>query len=337
MLLFYSILLGEDLVENRYIRYTLALLFATFFVYVIPWVELFGEEFHDIPHYITRIIYLKGGGDEAVYHGIGWLFSEPLWKGIIIAIGNLFEDYRAVLYGISFFIVFTYTSFLLKRVEFYIAMIFLFNPMMVHLFIEQIRISFAFSLVLIAYEIYRQSRVYFYLAVILLVMAPLIHTAIVVFYAIYAVLYYADSRVEDKKYYLVSIGIALSVALFIKYGANIILMMVGDRRANYEKVIESSSIAYSIAWFIISWILAAFAEFKEHQSRIVVAYAITVMSFFFFSSVLNMFAARFVAVIMPFIIIAISYLPKHFKQGTYLFLLAYNIYSFKYWLKLTLI
>ena len=325
------------MVENSYLRYILALIFATLFVYVIPWVELFGEEFHDIPFYITRIIYLKAGGDEAVYSGIGWFFSEPLWKGIIIAIGNIFEDYRDVLYGISFFIVFVYTSFLIKRVEFYVAMIFLFNPMMVHLFIEQIRIAFAFSLVLIAYEIYRINRASLYFALLLLLIAPLIHTAIFVFYAIYAVLYYADSRVEDKKYYLVSIGIALFIALFMKYGANIVLMMVGDRRANYEKVIESSSIAYSIAWFIISWILAAFAEFKEHQSRIVVAYAITVMTFFFFSSVLNMFAARFVAVIMPFIIIAISYLPKHFKQGTYLFLLAYNLYSFKYWLKLTLI
>ncbi len=323
------------MVENSYLRYTLALIFATLFVYIIPWVEFFGEEFHDIHFYIQRIIYLKEGGDEALYSGISWLFSEPLWKGIIIAIGNLFEDYRAVLYGISFFIVFTYSSFLLKRVEFYIAMIFLFNPMMVHLFIEQIRIAFAFSLVLIAYEIYSLNRSPF--VFILLVMAPLIHTAIVVFYAIYAVLYYADSRVEDKKYYLVSIGIALFIALFMKYGANIILMMVGDRRANYEKVIESSSIAYSIAWFIIAWILAAFAEFKENQSRVMVAYAITIMTFFFFSSMLNMFAARYVAVIMPFIIISISYLPKHFKQGTYLFLLAYNFYSFKYWLKLTLI
>jgi len=325
------------LIENSSLRYTLALIFATLFVYVIPWVELFGEEFHDIFFYIQRIVYLKGGGDEAVHSGINWFFSEPLWKGIIISIGYLFEDYRAVIYGISFFIVFIYSSFLLKRVEFYVAMIFLFNPMMVHLFIEQVRIAFAFSLVLIAYEIYSRNRASFYFALVLLIIAPLIHSAILVFYAIYALLYYADSRVEDKKYYLVSIGIALFIALFMKYGANIILMMVGDRRANYEKVIESSSIAFSIAWFIIAWILATFAEFKERQNRIMVAYAITMMTFFFFSSLLNMFASRYVAVIMPFIIISIGYLPKHFKQGTYLFLLAYNFYSFKYWLRLTII
>ena len=325
------------MVENNYLRYILALLFATVFVYVIPWVELFGEEFHDIHNYVKRIVYLKQGGDEAIHHGVGWLFSEPLWKEMILFTGNYLEDYRAVIYGLSFIIAFSYSAFLLKRVEFYIAMIFLFNPMMVHLFMEQVRISLAFSLVLWVYSIREEDNSALYFPLLLLILAPLIHSAILVFYFVYAVLEYLDRRVEDKKYYLIAIGTALFMALFMKYGANIILMMVGDRRANYGKIIESSSISFSIAWFIIAWIVATFAEFQERQSRVVVAYAITMMCFFFFSSLLNMFASRYVAVIMPFVIISISYLPKHIKQGTYLFLLAYNIFSFKYWLKLSII
>ena len=61
------------------------------------------------------------------------------------------------------------------------------------------------------------------------------------------------------------------------------------------------------------------------------------MGFYFFASALGIFAVRYVTVIMPIIILAIGYLPKHFKQGTYLFLLAYNIYSFKYWLQLSIL
>ena len=127
------------------------------------------------------------------------------------------------------------------------------------------------------------------------------------------------------------------MAFFMKYGGNIILMLLGDRRANYGEIIEASSLSFSVAWFIIALVVATFAEFKGSKNRVMVAYAITIMMFFFFSSILNMFAARYVAVIMPFIIIAIGYLPKHFKQGTYLFLFAYNIFAFKYWLKLTIL
>jgi len=263
--------------------------------------------------------------------------SEPLWKEILIFIGYAFEDYREVIYALSFGITFVYVSFLIKRVHLLIAIIFLFNPMMVHLFMEQIRIAIAFCLVLIAYDLSEDEEKLRRSSILLLIMAPLIHTAILVFYFFYYLLYKLNEKVEDKKYYLIAIITAFMVAFLMKYGANLLLVMLGDRRANYSEVIESSSIAYSIAWFIIAIIVGTFAEFKERKERVLVAYAIMVMCFFFFSSLLNVFAARYVAVIMPLIIISISYLPKHFKQGTYLFLLAYNLFSFKYWLKLSLI
>ncbi len=325
------------MIENRYTNYILSLLFAMVFVYLIPWVELNGGEFKDIPNYLERIVYLRRGGDEAEYWGISWLFSEPLWKEIIIFIGLVFEDYRSVLYLISLMITFVYVSFLIKRVNVFLIFIFLCNPMLVNLFIEQIRISFAFALVLIVYNMV-EERGYMKLSDgILLLAAFLIHTAMLVFYALFFLLYKLNERVEEKKYYFIALIVALFWAIFMKYGADIILMMVGDRRANYGKIIEASSLAFSISWFIIAMILATFAEFRHKKERLMVAYAISIMSFFFFSSILGMFAARYVAVIAPFIIIAIGYLPKHIKQGTYLFLLAYNIFAFKYWLKMTIL
>jgi hypothetical protein len=150
-------------------------------------------------------------------------------------------------------------------------------------------------------------------------------------------LYYLNEKIEDKKYYLIAIITAIAIAFFMKFGSNIVLMMIGDSHANYEEVIESSSLSYSMAWFIIAIIIGTFGNFQDIRKRVLVAYAITMMCFFFFSSILGMFAARYVAVTMPIIIIAIGYLPKHYKQGTYLFLLAYNIFSFKYWLKFTIL
>lgn len=325
------------MIQNIYLNYLVAFIYAFIFVYLIPWVDLNGEEFKDIPNYIERIIYLRGRGTEAEFSGLSWVFSEPLWKEIILFIGYTFQDYREVIYGISLMVSFVYISFLLKRVEFYIIIIFLINPMLVNLFMEQIRIAVAFSLVLIAYDSVDRNNSARVLPIVLLISAFLIHASMIVFYGIFYLLYSLNKRVEDNKYYLIAVVTALFLAIFVKYGGNLILMMAGDRRANYGEIIESSSLAFSIVWFMIAMIIAAFAEFKEPKNRVIAAYAITIMSFFFFSSLLDMFASRYVAVITPFIIIAIGYLPKHIKQGTYLLLVAYNLFSFKYWLKLSLL
>ena len=325
------------MVTDKYANWLLSLIYAFFYIYLIPWTELAGGEFVDIYSYLERIVYLHDGRHEAEYFGLKWLISEPLWKAMIIAFGNFFTDYRAVLYGVSFVTVFVYVSFLIKRVEFYIAMIFLFSPMMVDLFLAQLRSVFAFSIVLIAYNLYENNKDAKFLTIILLIMATLIHMSMPIFYAVYYLMYRLNDKVEDYKYYFFAIITGLFIALFMKYGSNLILTMIGDRHAGYDEYIASASIAYSIAWFIITVILATFGDFSDREKRVGVAYAITFMAFFFFASVLNIFAARYVAIIMPFIILSISYLPKHIKQGTYLFLAVYIVYSYKYWLHLTII
>jgi len=324
-------------VTDRYLNWLLSLIFAFVYIYIIPWTELAGGEFVDIYSYLERIVYLHDGRSEGEYFGLKWLISEPIWKAMIIAFGNFFTDYRAVLYGVSFVTVFVYVSFLIKRVEFYIAMIFLFSPMMVDLFLAQLRSVFAFSIVLIAYNIYDNNKDHKIYAIILLIVAMLIHISMPVFYGIYYLMYRLNAKTQDYKYYFFAIITGLLIAFFMKYGSNMLLAMIGDRHAGYDEYIASSSVAYSIAWFIIALILASFGDFSDKEKRVPVAYAITAMSFFFFASIVNIFAARYVAISMPFVILSISYLPKHIKQGTYLFLAVYIVYSYKYWLHLTII
>ena len=325
------------MVTNNYVNWSLSLLYAFIYVYAIPWTDILGREFVDIHAYLARIVYLHDGGNEAIRTGIQWLMSEPLWKLVILFIGDNFTDYRAVLYFISFVTVFFYVTFLIRHVPFYIAMLFLLTPMMLDMFLAQIRIAVAFSFVLVAYDVSLRPNSTKTIPVILLIMATLIHMSMPVFYGIYYLLYKLNSKVEDKKYYLIAIFTAMFIALFMKFGSNLLLTFLGDRHAGYDEYIAGSSIAYSIAWFIIAMILGTFGDFSDKKKRVLVAYAITVLSFFFFASMLNIFAARYVAVTMPVTILAISFLPKHFKQGTYFFLLLYNIYSFKYWLHITIL
>jgi len=330
------------MIKNNYLNYLLSFLYAIVFVYVIPWIEIYGSELTDVYFYINRILYLKGGGDEGIYTGIAWLFTEPLWKEIILFIGNSidgnsFEDIRPAIYLMSFIIMFFYASFLIRRVEFYVAMVLLINPMVVDLVMSQMRIAFAFIFVFIAYGLYEQNNNRKVVPILLLAIAFFIHMSMVVFYGFYYFLYWLNKRVEDKKYYLIAIFAALFVALFMKYGSNLILMAIGDRHANYDKIIDSSPLTYTFAWVVIGFILATFAEFQDPKNRVVVGYSIAIMFFFFFSSILGAYAVRYVTVSFPFILISIGYLPKHFKQGTYLFLFLYNIFTFKYWLFLSII
>jgi len=314
---------------NHY--WILAFIYAGIYVFMIPWVEIQGKEFEDTANYLFRIIYLQEGGKEAHFTGIKWLLDEPVWKLIILFLGEAFEDYRLSLYFISFIAMAFYGSFFFRRVEFYVVMVLLLNPMSVNLFIEQVRITLAFGILLFAYDF--SSR---YVQAFIALIAFMIHASMPIFIMVYFILYYYNSRVEARKYYLISLGIALGMALFMKFGLDALLSAAGDRHAGYGDISAGSSIAYSIVWFMIASIIAIFANFENDEERVLAGYAIVFMAFFFFGSILGVFAQRYVAVIMPIIIIAIGYLPKHIKQGTYMFLLIYDFLMFKYWLQLTL-
>lgn len=309
-----------------------AFIYATIYVFLIPWVDILGREFADTANYIFRIVYIQEGGKEAEISGIKFLLDEPVWRGILYILGVTFQDYRFALYVISFIAMVLYGSFFFRRVEWYVVMILLLNPMSVNLFIEQVRITLAFGILLVAYDIHSKS-IQLFLALI----AFFIHASMPIFIGVYYILYHYNSRVEPRKYYLITLGIALAMALFMKYGLDIILTIIGDRHAGYGDISAGSSISYSISWFIISIMIAVFADFQNDEERIIAGYAIVFMTFFFFGSILGVFAQRYVAVIMPLIIIAIGYLPRHLKQGTYLFMFAYSLFMFKYWLQLTLI
>ena len=320
------------MIEKNYNHWYWAFFYATVYVFLIPWVDIQGREFEDTANYIFRIVYLKEGGTEANLTGIKWLLDEPVWKFILLALGEIFDDYRLSLYFISFISMIFYGSFFFRRVEFYVVMILLLNPMSVNLFIEQVRITLAFGLLLFAYDL--PSK---YLKMFVALIAFCIHASMPIFIGVYYILHYANQRVEARKYYLIALGIALGMALFMKFGLDAILTAVGDRHAGYGDISAGSSVAYSIVWFMIAFIISVFAIFDYEDERVIAGYAIVFMSFFFFGSILGVFAQRYVAVIMPIIIISIGYLPRHLKQGTYLLLFAYDLLMFKYWLELPLL
>lgn len=314
---------------SRYQHWIFAVVYALFFVFFIPWRDILGREFWDINNYLFRIAYLHRDGQEAVFFGVQWLLDEPLWKGIILAIGYLFEQphYRFALYGVSFIALTLYGSFFFRRIEPYIIMILLINPLTVNLFIEQIRSALAFSLLLVAYDLSSRRG-----AIFLMVVASLIHAAMPIFIGIYFILHYVNQMVEERKLYLAILGVSFLMAFFMTYGLDAILEFLGDRHAGYNEDISGSSFAFSIFWFLVALVLSIVSDFHNEEQRIIIGYSILILSFFFFSSLLGGFAQRHLSLSLAMIIIAISYLPKHFKQGTYVALFAYSLLMFKYWI-----
>jgi hypothetical protein len=174
---------------------------------------------------------MKEGGKEAELSIMQMILDEPVWRGIVFLLGITFDDYRFALYVISFIAMILYGSFFFRRVEFYVIIILLLNPMSVNLFIEQVLISLAFGLLLVAYDI-DSKRIQAFFAL----MAFFIHASMPIFIGVYFILNYYNKKVEARKYYLIALGIALGMALFMKFGLDAVLTAVGDRHAGYGDI-----------------------------------------------------------------------------------------------------
>ena len=109
--------------NRKNINFFFVLLYSSFFIYIIPWDSI--RDFYDIGNYLRRIEYLHHGGSERIFTGISWLFSEPLWKNILLKIPILSDNYRDALYFISFISLSLYSLFSYKRVNSFILMIFI--------------------------------------------------------------------------------------------------------------------------------------------------------------------------------------------------------------------
>jgi len=317
---------------DNFMLFVLIFIYSYLFVYTIPWVDIIGHDFADLRNYLERIEYLRMGLPEREFSGISILFSEYLWKYISILIGEFFDNHRAGLYLVSFTSLSLYSFFTFRRVNILLAGILLLTPMFLDLILGQIRMSLAFPTLLMAYEL-REKKISFFV----LVVAVFIHTGTLIFIGTYFILKYIENRFEYKKLYKYAMFWAFTMVIIMKYGIDIILTAVNSPKANYSSLIESSSISYSLPWFLIALVLIAKATYETSQERIIVAFSITMMSFFLFASIFGVYGQRYVAVSIPLIIISISYLPKHYKQATILALLLYQFLQFKYWFNMTLV
>ncbi len=308
--------------------------FSFFYVYTIGWSDF--HTFPDINNYIYRIEYLANGGEESVHRGISYFFSEPVWKYLLQSIANIFnqDSYLNGFYLTAFFSLFIYAYFTFQRIHPILAIIFFLNPMFIDLIMGQTRIALSFSLLLLAFQ-YKNKVLLF--SILLVVCATLIHTTALLFVGIYVLLIFLYSKFNERSYYTTAFLLSIAIPVFLRYIAPIILSAVGDRRFNVTAY-GSSSLTYALIWLIISLILVTFSNnyIKSKNQSIIIGYAIVMTGLFFFSSLMGLYGQRFVALSIPLIIISINYLPKYYREMTFIALGLYLEIQWIYWLEISL-
>jgi hypothetical protein len=296
-----------------------------------PW-ESLGITFEDLAVYLERINLLVAGTDGDIpTSGAGFVYfisNEILWRWILSFIGAMFQDPRIGLGIISSFSLFVYSAFLLKRVNPFLAAYFLLNPLFIDLILSQVRISLAFSLLLIAAMANKKM-----IRVAAAIAAIFIHTASIAFIVFFIILKLMLAKFHRLNFsYLCIFALAGGAvfALYLAFGLNFILSLIGDRRENY--VADSSSFLFSSFWFFLALMLCAGQRKISPQDRLVFLYSIAMLSIFFFSSMFGVYGSRFTAVALPLIVFSLSLLPPAYKiPGFYIFGL-FQIVQWNYWI-----
>tara|TARA_X000000950_G_scaffold281314_1_gene377668 strand:- start:6041 stop:7015 length:975 start_codon:yes stop_codon:yes gene_type:complete len=318
-------------IKNFFFHSSLAILLSYVFIYLIPWHDI--KYFHDFEVYKSRVAQIfTFGSNQSESFGIFLLFSELLWTNILRILPLYFYDIESGLTFISFICLAIYTFFTIKNVNPLLSFILLFNPIFIDLIISQVRIGVSFCLLLIAHLLRRKLL----LQISLIVCATLIHTATLLLVTIFLILsIFKKFLNNDQKYLQFSLILPVFIMFFLNVAFLPILDFFGgakDRTIYITNPIYSS-IFFSLPWLFFSTMIVILPKNDLIKKNIdYLAYAASMGSLFFFSSVFQFYGSRFVAVSFPLFIISINHLATQFRYIMFIILFLYQIIYFSYWL-----
>ena len=316
------------ILQNSKIVY-IAILYSFIFIN-LPFIPLIQKQNQDIENYVIRIIHLTTQ-DTDIINFYDWISNEPIWTYILEWISISFNAPENGLLFISFCSLIIVNVYLLKRINLLLHTIFLFNPIIIDLFIAQIRSGFAASICLIALMVNNK-----WLILLLLVIASLIHKVTLFLFFIYIISKFLDAK--GNKFELIKpdilalfFSLLLSITLYSN-GYNL-LDATNDRRA--ENVFsETNSFSYLIFWLLLSIGLSLFT--KKNQKSIeywMHYYSIIMLSLPLFLGIFNINGMRFIALSFTIILVTISRTNIKIKPHFFIGLFAHQVIQYIYWLK----
>lgn len=300
------------------------------FVVLFPWDEISKGGFTDFEAYVSDFdFYASADLSKADMYQLtslkDLLFSEFLWHELVKNMTRAIGDAATALRLLSFVTLFVWGAFLFRRVGFGIALLFLFNPMVIDVAMSAIRNGFAWALVLIGLSV--RSRI---LRALLFVVGTLIHTSTLVLLVIYYGVRMMTRVLKGTRILaLGAAGLGASIGLAVTFGRALLTEAIGDRRTSEDYIVGGGSLLQASLWAIL--LLLQCLSGRDYIRRN--AFIIAVLGWYLAMNPFIPFSYRIWGAFLPPIAVAALELPPRFKQ---LFLYLYPGYlglQYFYWTK----
>jgi len=300
------------------------------FVLIFPWEAITRGGFPDFDNYVYDFDYLIPSDSTAAdFYGFSSILEyftrEALWFELIRVLTSITGQASVSLRITTFIILFIWSHFLFKRVNYGLAIIFLLNPYVIDVAMSAIRNGLAWSLVILGLSFRSKPvKAVFFLA------GMLIHSTVLVL----AILYYLTKLVSryasGKALLLVGLGMGIFIGLSLTVGNEIVLGFIGDRRVGSNYVSNSGSFLQASLWIILICLqcISTRSYIKEN------IFVITLLSWYLTMNIFIPWSFRILGALMPVIAVSVVMLPVD-KRRVFIYLyLGYLALQYIYWTKI---
>ena len=315
-------------------RTLIAVIFSVgyaFFVVFFPWGEISKAGFSDFDNYVEFYSYVNTQGKSVVeFYQLSTLIQyfthEVLWFELVRWLTRVTGDVATGLHIISFFILLVWGFFLLKRVSYGVALLFLFNPSAIDVAMSGIRNGLAWSLVIVGLNV--ESKI---VKAGLFLIALFVHSSTLALLAIYYSTELAVRFIKDKKILLAGgLGVGVCMGLMLTVGSQFVLGAIGDRHAGANYVVGGGSFLQASLWGILLYLQSASGRDYIRQN----IFSIAVLAWYQTMNPFIPWSYRIWSSFLPMIAFSAMNLPAR-KRQTFLYLYSvYLVAQYLYWTKI---
>jgi hypothetical protein len=287
-------------------RYYIVPIILSALISLVPWPDIILDGTRGIlldREVYTQKIIFRDNLLDYFYFGsyLDYFTSEYSWWFLmkVLQDGDLPLHYDTVFQIISTIFIVT-SALIVYRRSGLLPLIFLANPLVFDLAYSQLRSALAISILYLVYLFFRRST---YIAIALCLFAATIHTAMLIFLAVYVLcLMTADegrlSRWPIELRLALILGAGVLMGLVVGPLRETLLTLVGDRRAEYLDL--SSSPLYLSFWVgLLGLFLIDFRDtFRSIEGR----FSLFILSLVTVNVFTGGYSLRFLALAYPFVI-----------------------------------
>jgi hypothetical protein len=307
----------------------LSLAYALLVVF-FPWDAIIRSPFSDFDDNVFNINYLHTFNNVNVIERYGIssyleLFTnEALWYELTRWLTNITGDAAVALRILSFFMLFVWSYFLIKRVRYAPALLFLFNPTAIDVAMSSIRNGLAWSFFMVGIS----SR-WRYLRAALFVTGILIHSSTLALVIIYYATQFASRIIKTKTILIGGIGLGVFIGLALSIGGSIVLGAIGDRRAGADYVVGASFLQASV-WGILLCLQCLSGRRYVREN----IFVISVLAWYLAMNPFIPWSYRVWSSLLPVIAVSALKLPRLNRQVFISLYSGYLVVQYLYWTKL---